>query len=213
MTVGDTPKWAQFRLAPVTTPRRAAGFIATVEDITVRRAWEAQLTYQASHDPLTGLANRRALLDTLSDLLAGSRDVDRQFALLFCDLNGFKRINDTLGHHAGDLVLVEVGRRLCVLAREHDLVSRIAGDEFVVLLQRIRDRSEAEAAAARYLSGLVSPVRVGGVDLPISASIGVALPDEADTPESLLRAADYAMYEAKNASRSRALHPTPGSES
>jgi diguanylate cyclase (GGDEF)-like protein len=182
----------------VTTPRRAAGFIATVEDITARRAWEAQLAYQASHDPLTGLANRRVLLDRLADLLGGYRGQDRQFAVLFADLDGFKQVNDTLGHHAGDLVLIEVGRRLGAMAREHDLVARIAGDEFVIVLQQVRDGDEAEAAAGRYLTGLCAPVRIGAQDLPISASIGVALPGDGDTPESLLRAADRSMYHAKH---------------
>jgi diguanylate cyclase (GGDEF)-like protein/PAS domain S-box-containing protein len=202
-SVADTPRWCHFRLAPVTSSRRAAGFIATVEDITARRAWEAQLAYQASHDPLTGLANRRTLLDTLSDLLDGGREQDRQFAVLFADLDGFKQVNDTLGHHAGDLVLVEIGRCLRAMARENDQVARIAGDEFVIILRQVRDGHEAEAAAARYLAGLTTPIRIGKQDLPVSASIGVALPLDGDTPESLLRAADRSMYQAKNSGPGR----------
>lgn len=217
LSVGNTPRWCQFRLAPVTTPRRAAGFIATVEDITARRVWEAQLAYQASHDPLTGLANRRSLLDTLSDLLEGGREQDRQFAILFVDLDGFKQVNDTFGHHAGDLVLVEVGRRLCGIAREHDLVARIAGDEFVIVLRNVRDGREAEAAAARYLTGLTSPIRIGDQELPVSASLGVALRQPGDTPQSLLRGADQAMYRAKHEGPGRyhldlARHHEPGQD-
>jgi diguanylate cyclase (GGDEF)-like protein/PAS domain S-box-containing protein len=199
LTVGDAPRWAQFRLAPVSTPRRAAGFIATVEDITARRAWEAQLAYQASHDALTGLSNRRRLVETLAHLLDSRRTRDHQFAVLFCDLDRFKAVNDTLGHHVGDLVLVEVGRRLTGIAREHDIVARIAGDEFVVVLHKIRDSREAEAAATRYLAALTAPLHLSGQDLQLSASIGVALPAPADTPESLLRAADRGMYQAKTA--------------
>ena len=186
-----------FKFAPVITPRRAAGFIGIVEDITARRAWENQLTYQATHDPLTGLANRRKLVETLADLLDGGRSVDRQFAVLFCDLDGFKQVNDTMGHDVGDAVLIEVGRRLSATSREHDLVCRVAGDEFVVILQRIRDKGQGLAAARRYLDGLTVPVDLAGHSIPISASVGLALPRSGDTPASLLRAADQGMYLAK----------------
>ena len=186
-----------FKFAPVITPRRAAGFIGIVEDITARRAWENQLTYQATHDALTGLANRRKLIDTLADLLDGGRSGDRQFAVLFCDLDGFKQVNDTLGHDIGDAVLIEVGRRLAAISREHDLVCRVAGDEFVVILQRIRDEHQGKAAARRYLDSLTAPVDLVGRSIPVSASVGLALPRPGDTPASLLRAADQGMYLAK----------------
>jgi diguanylate cyclase (GGDEF)-like protein/PAS domain S-box-containing protein len=199
LTIGQDPRWVQFRFAAVTTPRRAAGFIGTAEDITTRRAWEAQLAYQASHDPLTGLANRRRLIETLSDLLDSRRTRDRDFALLFCDLDGFKQVNDTLGHDTGDRVLIEVGRRLSTSARDHDLVARIAGDEFVIVLGQIRDAGQAQAAAGRYLAVMSTPVHVGGRTIAVAASIGVALPEPHDTADSLLRAADQGMYQAKAA--------------
>jgi diguanylate cyclase (GGDEF)-like protein/PAS domain S-box-containing protein len=205
----DDPRWLQFRLAPVTTPRRAAGFIAVVEDITARRAHDTQLTYHANYDPLTGLTNRRQLMGTLSQLLTSSRSHDRRFAVLFADLDGFKQVNDTLGHHAGDQVLVEVARRLTGVAREHDLVARLAGDEFVIILDRTHDRASATAAAARYLGALREPVHLAGQPLTISASIGVALAADGDTPESLLAAADHNMYQAKAAGRGTYRHTTP----
>ncbi len=190
-------RWVQLRIAPTTTQRRAAGFVGTCEDITARRAWEEQLTWQATHDPLTGLANRRRLMEVLNGLLHGSRVRDRRFALLFCDLDGFKAINDQLGHDAGDRVLIEVARRLNRSAREHDLTARVAGDEFVLVLRHIADPQEAVAVAGRHLQGLGERFRVAGQDVRISASLGIAIPGESDTPDSLLRAADRVMYEAK----------------
>jgi diguanylate cyclase (GGDEF)-like protein/PAS domain S-box-containing protein len=197
MPSNGTSRLMLFKFAPVITARRAAGFIGIVEDITARRAWENQLTYQATHDPLTGLANRRKLVETLGDLLEGGRSADRQFAVLFCDLDGFKQVNDTLGHDVGDAVLIEVGRRLAATSRENDLVCRVAGDEFVVILQRIRDKGHGLAAARRYLDSLTVPVDLAGRSIPISASVGLALPRSDDTPASLLRAADQGMYLAK----------------
>ncbi|SOD71407.1 PAS domain S-box-containing protein/diguanylate cyclase (GGDEF)-like protein [Jatrophihabitans sp. GAS493] len=197
VSASDSQRWAQFRLSPVTTPRRAGGFIGTVEDITARRAWETQLAYQAGHDALTGLANRRNLMETLSELLTSRRTRDHKLAILFCDLDGFKRINDTLGHDAGDRVLIEVAQRLSATARDHDLVARIAGDEFVVVIREIHDIADAEAAAGRQLAALVPAFHVAGQSVRISASIGLALAEDYDDPTSLLRAADRGMYIAK----------------
>jgi len=198
MVTDGSPRLMQFKFAPVITARRAAGFIGIVEDITARRAWENQLTYQATHDALTGLANRRKLIETLTDLLeGGGRNADRDFAVLFCDLDGFKQVNDTLGHDIGDAVLIEVGRRLTAASREHDLVCRVAGDEFVVILQRIRGQAQGQAAAARYLESLNVTVDIAGRVIPVSASVGLALPKAGDTAASLLRAADEGMYLAK----------------
>jgi diguanylate cyclase (GGDEF)-like protein len=201
LTVANGQRWVQARLAPVTTPRRSAGFIGTIEDITARRAWEEQLAYQAMHDPLTGLANRRRLVQALEELLEGQRAHDRQFAVLFCDLDGFKAINDSLGHDAGDRVLIEVARRLASTARDRDVVARVAGDEFVVVLRSVQTHAEAQASAKRHLAALGGPVYVSGRDIDISASVGVAFPMTDDTPETVLRAADRVMYEAKSTGR------------
>jgi diguanylate cyclase (GGDEF)-like protein/PAS domain S-box-containing protein len=201
VSVADSQRWVQFRLSPVSTPRRSAGFIGTVEDITARRAWETQLAYQARHDALTGLANRRHLVDALSQLLSSRRSRDRDAAVLFCDLDGFKQINDNFGHDAGDRVLIEVAQRLSATARDHDLVARIAGDEFVVMIREIGSVADAEAAAARQLEALIPPVRVGGQMVRISASIGLAMARDYDSATGLLQAADRGMYEAKRAGR------------
>ncbi|MFN8076872.1 MAG: diguanylate cyclase [Kineosporiaceae bacterium] len=197
--VGDTQRWVRLRLAPVTTVRRAAGFIATVEDITSRRAWEEQLAYQAGHDPLTGLANRRRLVEEIATLLDSRRLRDRDFAVLFCDLDGFKQVNDRWGHDAGDRVLIDVARMISRTARDQDLVARLAGDEFVVVLRQVEGVAGAESAARRHLHGLSGEVSVAGERVRLSASLGVALPSPGDTPESLLRTADRLMYLAKQA--------------
>jgi diguanylate cyclase (GGDEF)-like protein len=207
---GVGSRWVQFQLVPVTTPRRAAGFVATVEDVTDRRARDSALTYQAYHDPLTGLANRRRLVETLTDLLDSHRGPDRDFAVLFCDLNGFKQVNDAHGHETGDQLLIEIARILAGTARAHDLVARLAGDEFVVLLTRVRDDTEAAAAAARYQSALTTIIRAGALRLPVSATVGVARPRPGDTPTTLLAAADQTMYQAKR--RRAGLRSGPASQ-
>ncbi len=204
------PRRLQWRLAPVTTTNQAAGFIATVEDVTVRRAWESRLTHQATHDALTGLPNRRQLVEVLSGLMGSRRDPDRSFGVLFCDLDGFKAINDTLGHETGDRVLIEVARRLRSNARGGDLVCRIAGDEFVIVLRSIHDQSDVEAALGRHAAAVGQPLFISGRELRVSVSIGLAIPDDDDTPETLLRAADRRMYDAKRRAREARSAEQPG---
>ncbi len=207
---GQTPgstrpsqRWLHLRLAPTTTPSRAAGFVGTAEDVTARRAWEEQMSYQAHHDPLTGLVNRRRLVAVLTELLASRRGADHAFAVLFFDLDGFKEVNDTYGHEAGDRVLIEVARRMQRTAREDDVIARIAGDEFVVVLRNVGSADEAEAAGRRHLDALAAPLSVVGREVLLSASLGIALPATFDTPETLLRAADRVMYDAKAAGPGR----------
>ncbi|MBK8075033.1 MAG: diguanylate cyclase [Kineosporiaceae bacterium] len=196
---GDTPRWVHLSLAPTTTSARAAGFIGTAEDVTDRRAWEEKITYQARHDPLTGLVNRRRLIELLHETLESRRSFDRHFAVVFLDLDGFKQINDSHGHEAGDRVLVEVARRMRGVARDYDIVGRISGDEFVLVLRNVPGPMDAEAAARRQLEALEAPIRIGSSEVRLSASIGVVLPSGEDTPETLLKAADALMYQAKSA--------------
>jgi diguanylate cyclase (GGDEF)-like protein/PAS domain S-box-containing protein len=194
-------RWVEIRLAPVATPRRSASFIGTVEDITERRSREAQLSFLAGHDSLTGLANRRTLMEALSSALLNRRSRERDVAVLFFDLDDFKPINDNLGHDAGDRVLIEVGQRLVNSARDGDVVARIAGDEFVVLVRGVGALAEAESAARRLQRALQAPILVAGCEVTISASVGVAVPAESDSADQLLREADRRMYEAKRAAQ------------
>jgi diguanylate cyclase len=135
-------------------------------------------------------------------LLQSRGRIRQDAAVLFCDLDGFKQINDTLGHDAGDRVLIEVGRRLCS-TMQHSLVARFAGDEFAVVIKNAGTRAAAEAAAKRLLTALAAPISVAGRAVVVSASVGIGMAAEHDTPAALLRAADMSMYEAKRSGGGR----------
>ncbi|GLZ33744.1 hypothetical protein Lesp02_59320 [Lentzea sp. NBRC 105346] len=179
-------------------------FVTQVEDITERREAEAQLMRQAMHDPLTGLPNRTLLLDRLRQVLARSERHPMLTAVLFIDLDGFKDVNDSLGHDVGDEVLREVGRRLQHHVRPFDTVARLGGDEFVVLCQDLRQEQNVFEISERLARTLASPVVVGTFEVVVTASVGIALANgHTPTPEDLLRDADAAMYGAKARGKNR----------
>jgi diguanylate cyclase (GGDEF)-like protein len=164
-----------------------------------------QVQHQSMHDPLTGLPNLR-LLEELSKKLAGRQEsapAEHRHAVLFVDLDGFKDINDEMGHARGDQLLVEVADRLKQDLREGDRVVRIGGDEFAVVLHEVADAEEAKVVAERLLVRFGMPFTVHDRDFLVSASIGVAVGNGEDTLEALLTRADAAMYEAKRAGRAR----------
>jgi diguanylate cyclase (GGDEF)-like protein/PAS domain S-box-containing protein len=183
-------------------PTRLAGSLA---DVTHRKLAEAQLAHRAFYDPLTDLPNRTLLLDRLRHALRrAARRREDCFAVLFLDVDRFKVVNDSLGHGAGDRLLVAVARRLELALRPGDSVARLGGDEFVVLLERIREASDAQAVAERIHHELAAPFDLAGNELFLSASIGIALYNgEYLRPEEVLRDADAAMYRAKAAGRAR----------
>ncbi len=186
------------------------------DDITGRRAVEEQLRHEALHDALTGLPNRLLFMERLARaLLHARRRQDYQFAVLFLDLDRFKVVNDGLGHHVGDDLLVAVAARLQGCMREGDTVSRFGGDEFAVLMDGISGVEAAIKAAERIQAAIAAPVLLGGYEVFTSASIGVALSSAAyGRPEYLLRNADMAMYRAKSGGMGRcelfdrAMHAT-----
>ncbi len=191
-----------------TTVHDEAGRLVAIEAIarvvTERTEFEARLAHQALHDALTGLPNRVLFLDRLEQALERLRRRRRLAAVLFLDVDNFKVINDGLGHEAGDRVLQEVAERLRPTLRPTDTVARFGGDEFAVLLEDLDTPSSAVAVGWRVLADLAPPVRVGGRQVFVSASIGVALVDDPDqTTASILRHADVAMYRAKEAGRGR----------
>jgi diguanylate cyclase (GGDEF)-like protein len=164
------------------------------------------LSRQARHDALTGLPNRAALLDLLRGALE-HRGTGQQVAVLFLDLDGFKLVNDSLGHPAGDELLIRAAERIRAAIRDRDVLARLGGDEFVVVLDGIESITVATAAAERIAAQLERPIRINGTNAHISASVGIALatPSRTDRPsvDDLLRRADMAMYEAKANGRNR----------
>jgi diguanylate cyclase (GGDEF)-like protein/PAS domain S-box-containing protein len=173
------------------------GLLLTTRDISKRKALEEQLKHQAMHDPLTGLANRGLFMDRLRHAVdRASRDPEN-LAVLLLDLDGFKQVNDSLGHGAGDQLLMQVADRINDAVRPGDTVSRMGGDEFAVLLERSREEAPS-IVAQRVLNKLRAPILIDGKPLVVQGSIGVAAGSTADnSAEELLRNADLAMYDAK----------------
>jgi diguanylate cyclase (GGDEF)-like protein/PAS domain S-box-containing protein len=169
-----------------------------VRDATARERAETELRDRALHDALTGLPNRALLDDRLTSAIAVAQRLDAVLSLLLLDLDGFKTVNDTWGHHAGDLVLTEIARRLSGTLRESDTAARLGGDEFVLLLPATPLLGAIEAARA-LVDFIVAPISVEGKSITVGASIGIAVfPNHGRDPLVLLAAADSAMYEAKH---------------
>jgi len=186
------PVWIEANGRSVRGPDGRVEVLGVVRDITERKIAESELTYMATHDALTGLANRTALTRVVSETLARRE----AFALIVMDLDGFKDINATLGHPVGDQVLVAVARRVESVLRPWDVFTRIGGDEFALV---ITDRvGLAEQVAARILAALKAPIDVDGVAITVRASIGIVdAPSDGTDAHTLLRRADAAMYRAK----------------
>ena len=178
--------------------------LASVRDITARRKLENELRRQALHDPLTGLPNRALFADRLKQALKQTARRRERVTVFFMDLDDFKSVNDSLGHEAGDQLLIAVVRRLSASVREVDTVARHAGDEFTVLLEDLQDVAQATPVAERILEALEEPFEVKGRGVKAAASIGIAWTSRPDTsPAELLDRADEAMYRAKKGGVSR----------
>jgi diguanylate cyclase (GGDEF)-like protein len=181
-------------------------------DITARKLAEEKLLHDALHDGLTGLANRSLFMDRLGQALAfQQRRSDYRFAVLFLDIDRFKTVNESLGHTQGDVLLVQVARRLREMARPGDTVARLGGDEFALLLGDFADPEEPVRAAERMQEALSAPYDLDGTEVFVTASIGMAVGTrEYSHPEELLRDADTAMYRAKDLGRARhaVFHPS-----
>jgi diguanylate cyclase (GGDEF)-like protein/PAS domain S-box-containing protein len=176
-----------------------------VRDLRAALAQRAHIHHLAHHDPLTNLLNRHAFMERLAEQMAGSRSKERQGALLFIDLDHFKRVNDSLGHVAGDLLLQTLSQRLVCLLRSSDVVARFGGDEFVALLPGALPQAQVEEVAAKLLAALGEPVLLEGRPISVTPSVGIALyPQHAANAADLVKHADAAMYEAKR--QGRATH-------
>lgn len=181
---------------------RVLGTTGLMRDVTVQREAERHMRYLAHHDALTGLPNRSLALDRLDQMIKGVQRSGVSIAALFVDLDGFKKINDSIGHQAGDEVLVLASKRLAEHVRDGDTVARLSGDEFLVLLRDVREPEAVGVVADKLLERFRAPFHLGDRGLFVSASIGIAIaPANGETPEELLRNADTAMYHAKDAGR------------
>ncbi len=156
----------------------------------------------AHFDVLTALPNRALFHDRLSQVLAQAKRDGANCALMFLDLDKFKSVNDTFGHHIGDLLLQEVARRIKACVRETDTVSRLAGDEFTVLLPHVHSKQDAASIAEKITAALAQPFHLNGQEVNIGSSTGIAFyPDDAGSDEALIKCADSAMYVAKQQGR------------
>ncbi|MBL8690858.1 MAG: EAL domain-containing protein [Rhodospirillaceae bacterium] len=191
---------------------RATRIAGSLTDVTERKYQEAQALHDALHDPLTQLPNRALFLDRVTQVLARAKRSGRgRFAVLCLDLDRFKLVNDSLGHHQGDELLAQVGRRLTAIAGQGQTVARPGGDEFAVLVDDVAGPVEARALAERLLVDLTKPIAVGDRQLVVTGSVGVALYEPIyDRADDMMRDAELAMYRAKSLGKARAelFHPS-----
>lgn len=209
--------WESVSISPITAEsEETTHYVAVAEDITLRRDYEDQLLKQANYDDLTGLANRLLVRDRMSEAVKEADRIEKQLAVLLIDLDDFKKINDTLGHAAGDELLCDVSHRIRNCIRTTDTlgrnveaagaetIGRLGGDEFVILLPHLSDLTQSERVAEAVLESLELPFEISGHELFISASIGIAgYPGDGGDVDELLSCADMAMYQAKDDGRGR----------
>ncbi|MGP3634078.1 putative bifunctional diguanylate cyclase/phosphodiesterase [Streptomyces sp. 24-1644] len=192
-----------------TVNRHQGGLLLNSRDVTERVRLQAQLQHNAEHDPLTDLPNRALFTDRVRRALSGRRSGDSGTAVLFIDLDGFKAVNDTIGHQAGDELLIQAARRLADSVRAGDTAARLGGDEFAALIvgDGTRDQGAREyqvhEIADRLRLTLSQPYRIGASEVRVAASIGVAFAEPGITPTDLMRNADLAMYRAKAGGKDR----------
>ncbi|MFD0485213.1 diguanylate cyclase domain-containing protein [Kineococcus sp. GCM10028916] len=210
---GDGEVWLELAAAAWPTPGEngpgEVGAVVQVADVTQRRLVQRRLREAALHDPLTGLPNRTLLEDRLRHALSAAHRSGNHVALLYCDLDDFKPVNDTGGHAAGDHVLIGVAERLAAAVRPGDTVARLGGDEFAVVCPDLPDEAAAAAVAERVVAAMTDPFPVAGWEFKVGISVGLAMADLDQDAARVLQQADAAMYEAKGSGKGRVRSAGP----
>jgi diguanylate cyclase (GGDEF)-like protein/PAS domain S-box-containing protein len=203
--------WSDVYIAPVRDEEGIVRhFVSAQYDVTATKRYESELEFQTNRDALTGLANRGLLRDRLSQAISYANRYSHPIWVVFVDLDRFKFVNDTLGHQAGDLLLKAVSARLQNAVRETDTISRMGGDEFVLILPERTDAGLSTSIVKRIMDAVAQPLTIEGHEFFISTSIGVAVyPADGETPEELIKHADIAMYRAKETGRNNFQFYTP----
>jgi diguanylate cyclase (GGDEF)-like protein len=186
---------------PADAGEQSEGAVLVVRDVTERRAFQEALTYRAMHDELTGLPNRRSFLDRLDELLARSINASQHHAVIFVDLDRFKLVNDSFGHLVGDQLLIQMSDRLLRAVPDANVIARLSGDEFVILIEDADDRHHLEQVSDRTLDRLRQSYLIDGHSVQVTVSIGIAVTDPGQTRDDVMLAADAAAYAAKSAGR------------
>ncbi len=204
-------RWFEVNVRPTCDEDgRIVGTAGTLRDITEQREAERKMRYLAHYDSVTGLPNRILALDRLDQWLKASGRADEQVAVLFLDLDHFKKANDTLGHEAGDQLLREAAQRLLADVRDDDTVARFGGDEFLIVAGGLEDGAAAQPVAEKLLKSFRDPFQIEGREFMLTASLGIAIaPDDGTTSQELLRNADIAMYRSKGKGRNTCCYFTP----
>jgi diguanylate cyclase (GGDEF)-like protein/PAS domain S-box-containing protein len=205
--------WNELHIAPISDLSRpeTTHFVSVINDVSERIHYQQAIEHQATHDNLTGLANRTLLHDRIGQSIAFARRSNRSVAVMLLDLDHFKHINDAYGHSAGDDLLKEVANRLRTCVRESDTVARLGGDEFVIVLADLTQADDVDGIAAKITDALSQPITIGGErEAYVGASIGISLfPRDGEHGETLLRNADMAMYRVKEHGRNSVRRFSP----
>ncbi|HWC64644.1 MAG TPA: diguanylate cyclase, partial [Thermoanaerobaculia bacterium] len=197
-------RWIEMTMTNLLGEASVDAIVVNYRDVTERRRAVDELEYRAFHDSLTGLPNRALFLDRLGQAMALARRDGKKLAVMFIDIDDLKRVNDTLGHSAGDALIRGVTERLRGCVREADTLARVGGDEFTLLIPEVADESDAVTVATKTLATVAEPLAVRGREISVTTSIGIGFyPRDGDDAETLMAAADRALYRAKETGKNR----------